>query len=434
MGNNLVLATYSKSNTMVSAKYKSNLLENKLYAVALTRIERNKDRTLEAKMYPGELARMVSDKNHISRDLKKVAPRMVKHVMVLEDDKGNFEAFAIVTNAVYEDGIFTLKFNSALEKHILELEGNFTKLNYALTMSFESVNAFRLYELFKSEYYKADDNGELILEYNLAELKFTIGIANSDNEGHLNRLSNMTGDIDWDELLDKLDKKDKKYNNSNDFKRWVLDPAKQELDEKADISFTYRDGVKKGNKLITIVFVIYKNTPKYDFTDNSKLLYDNEKNSEHQNTMPRDLPQYTYVYETYVGHNNLMAEDIDLLIIKANMDDKLVVRAIEAADNQEYLRNYMGWIIKYIEAGGYEEIETLSGDSQMAQTIRLIQEDHKNNINATAQRVWDKTKTKDDINNFLESLDFSSIEDFELIYDDPKESYEMYIEWKKNNK
>ena len=91
------------------------------------------------------------------------------------------------------------------------MEDHFTKLNLRMMTSFENVNAFRLYELFKSEYYRANKDGDLDLEYNLSELKFIIGIANSDNEAHKNRLSEMQNNIDWDKLLDALDKKDKKY-------------------------------------------------------------------------------------------------------------------------------------------------------------------------------------------------------------------------------
>ncbi len=429
-----IATTYNKSNDMVSAKFKSSLLENKIMAVGLTRIENDENDNLEAKLYPGELQKIFSDKAHIYRDLKKVAKRIVGHVIVLEDGKGNFKTFSMIPNAEYENGVFTLKFNQALKNHILGMEDHFTKLNLRMMTSFENVNAFRLYELFKSEYYRANKDGNLDLEYNLSELKFIIGIANSDNEAHKNRLSEMQNNIDWDKLLDALDKKDKKYANWADFKRGVLDPAQQELEEKADISFEYEEGLKKGKKVISIIFHLHKNNPSVVEIEDIKADFNEGKSKTYQYEMPRDLPQFAYVYENYVGHNDLTPEDIDLLITTADMNDKLVVAAIDAADKQEYVRNYMGWIIKYIKSGGYEEIPVLNGDRERTKQIIAIEEHYQQNIDEIATRVWNKTKTKPDIADFLASLNFSSLEDFELIYDDPQESYEMYIDWKKANK
>ena len=85
--------SFKKSNEMISAKYKSTLLENQIMAIALTRIERNsKDSSapLEARLYPGELSKLVSDQAHIYRDLKKVAKTITGHSVIMEDGKGNF--------------------------------------------------------------------------------------------------------------------------------------------------------------------------------------------------------------------------------------------------------------------------------------------------------------------------------------------------------
>ena len=430
-----IATTYSKSNEMVSAKYRSSLLENKIMAIALTRIEDGADDSLEAKLYPRELIRVISDKKHIYDDLKKISKRIVSHAIFLEDGKGNFKSFAMVTNADYINGEFTIRFNRELKNHILNLESHFTKLNLTVMTSFENVNAFRLYELFKSEFYKADKNGNLDLEYNLSELKFIIGVANSDNEAHKNRLAEMKNKIDWDYLYECLDKKDKKYEGYSQFRTRVLNVAKQELDNKGDISFSYEEGLKKGKKVLSVIFHVYKNTPQNPDAYNAMEEYIKEKNVEdRQYVMPRDLPEYADIYEKYIGHNDLTAEDIDLLILKANMDGDLVVKAIYAADNQEYLRNYMGWIIKYIEAGGYEDVATINGDHERAVVVENFQKDYEQHIDETATRVWNKAKTKPDIEQFIKALNIKSIEDFELIYDDPSEAYQMYIDWKKANK
>ncbi len=423
--------TYKKSNDMVSAKFRSSLLENKIMALGLTRIEYNNNSELEARLYPGELMKIVSDKNHIYRDLKVLSKKITGHTVVLEDGKGNFKAFSMIPNAEYQNGIFTIKFNNELKNHILGLEKNFTKLNLPIMTSFDNVNAFRLYELFQSEYYQADKNGNLDLEYNLSELKFIIGIANSDNEAHRDRLARMNNNIDWDALYAALDKKDKKYENWNDFKRGVLDPAKIELDEKADISFDYETGIKKGKKVVSVIFHLSKNQPINK--TNESIIEEFKKNRQQegrQQEMPRDLEEYKYIYDRYVGHNELVPEDIDLLIIKAKMDGNLVERAIEAADKQESLHNYMGWIIRYIERGGYEEVEVMNGDREATIQFRKMEKEFEEEKSSIAAEVWNKTKTKSDFNEFLLFYGFESADEFEKIYDDPDEAVKMYIDWK----
>jgi len=148
-----------KSNEMVSAKYKSTLLENQVMAIALTRIEVNSSdekAPLSAKLYPGELKRLIGDPAHIYRTLKTVSKTMVGHTMFMEDNKGNFKAHAIVTDATYESGVFTVKFNENLRDHILGLERNYTTLELSVLTDFKKNSSFRIYELLKKEFYKSD--------------------------------------------------------------------------------------------------------------------------------------------------------------------------------------------------------------------------------------------------------------------------------------
>ena len=124
-----------KSNDFISAKYKSTLLENQVMAIALTKIEvdaKDKDAPLQAKLYPGDLKKLVSDPAHIYRDLKKLAKTITGHTMFLEDGKGNFKAFSVVPNADYIDGVFIIKFNNELRDHVLGLTSSYTNLELAI--------------------------------------------------------------------------------------------------------------------------------------------------------------------------------------------------------------------------------------------------------------------------------------------------------------
>lgn len=364
-----------KSNDFISAKYKSTLLENQVMAIALTRIEVNAksiDSPLEARLYPGELKKLVSDPAHIYRDLKKLSKTITGHTMFLEDGKGNFKAFSVVTNADYIDGIFTIKFNNELKSHVLGLEKNYTNMELAVMTDFKKNTSFRLYEVLKKEAYKISKSSKtscVQVEYNISELRFIIGLANSDNPIVKNAMANMGKIIDWDKLFDKLDKKEKKYEEWRDFQRRVIKPAQEELREKSDIYFEY-EGIREGRKTKRIIFTIYNNVPNNaSIINERKKLLDSNSVSNRQLEMPMDI--YPEFYKEFVGHNHLDKEDITLLINKAQGDIEKVRKAINLADKQDNLINYMGWLIRCIEEN-YIQVETISGSVEMADRTKEI--------------------------------------------------------------
>lgn len=432
--NNLSL---QKSNAFVSAKYKSSLVENQIMAIALTRIEvnaGNTDAPISARLYPSELKRLIGDPTNIYKTLKRVAKTMTGHTMFIEDGKGNFKAFAVVNNADYIDGTFTVEFNKNLREHILGLEKNYTSYELAVLTRFKKNSSFRLYELLKSHIYKSRasvNNGRVDLEYNISELRFMIGLANSDDQGVKNAMAAMGSHIDWDVLYEKLDKKDRKYETWFDFQRYVIKPAQQELLEKSNIRFEY-EGIREGHKMGRIAFYIYPNKAKdVEIIDERKEFIEEKAKEGRQHQLPRDLPEWVDFYDKYVGHNNLSPEDIDLLIQKASFNKQLIIEAIAAADKQPELNNYIGWIIAFIKNGGYKTTATVDGSVEKAEIITEIRE--KAHSPETKARVWEMTKRKSDFADFLSYMESSkgiTPDEIELCFE-PGEAVAEYIEWKK---
>jgi len=425
-----------KSNDFISAKYKSSLLENQVMAIALSRIEVNatdRDCTLEARLYPGELKRLVSDESHIYRDLKKLAKTITGHTMFLEDGRGNFKAFSVVPNADYIDGVFIIKFNNELRDHVLGLEKNYTNLELSVMTDFKKNASFRLYEVLKKEAYKIPKGQDkyVEVEYNISELRFIIGLANSDDQSVKNAMANMGNSVDWDMLYEKLDKKDKKYEEWRDFQRRVLKPAQEELEDKSDIRFEY-EGLKEKRKTRRIRFTIFRNTPKNpEIIDEKKQILDMKLKKNRQMEIPYDINRD--FYDEYVGHNKLTKEDIDLLIMKSSGDTEKVRRVIILADKQKSINNYMGWLISAIE-NDYEETATVSGDVNKAEEIKSVMEDYSKNRDSAARAVWNKVKTKEDFTGFLEDLSLIGLDinQLEIIYS-VVELTQAYTDWKLGN-
>ena len=423
-----------KSNDFISAKYNATLLENQVMAIALTRIEVNaaeKEYPLQARLYPGELKRLVSDPVHIYRDLAKLANTIVGHTMFLEDGKGNFKAFSVIPNAEYQDGVFTIYFNNVLRDHVLGLEKNYTSLELSVMTGFKKSASFRLYEILKKEVYKIKGkDGFVQVEYNVYELRFMIGLANNDDEAVKKALTNMGKNVNWEVLYNKLDKKDKKNEEWRDFNRRVLVVAQKELEEKSDLRFEYK-GIRDGHKITRILFTIYHNTPQnVEIIDEKQRLIEKNSKPFRQLEVPYDISPE--IYDEFVGHNNLAKEDMDLLLKLANYDTSVVREKIEMADKRPHTDNYMGWLVRAIE-GDYKETETIYGSAEQANKVAAVIQNYNETKSETAVRVWERVKKKEEYNDFILALadELDKPEQFEMFFD-VQERLDIYYEWKKN--
>lgn len=424
-----------KSNQLVSAKYKSSLIENQIMAIALTRIEVNANDAnspIASKLYPGELKRLIGDPTNIYKTLKKVSKTMTGHTMFIEDGKGNFKAFAVVTNADYYDGVFTVEFNKQLREHVLGLEKNYTTLELSVLTGFKKNSSFRLYELLKSHIYKSRkeiNDGRVDVEYNISELRFMIGLANGDDPSVKNAMAAMSNNIDWDDLYMHLDKKDRKYEAWYDFTRYVIDPAQTELKEKSNIRFEY-EGIRDGHRMSRIMFFVYPNNPSNtEVIDERQRLI--EANALPNRQMEIPLDTYPQIYVDYIGHNKLSKEDIDLLMQKAGLDEERVREVIQMADEQPNISNYMGWLIKAIE-NNYTRTDVLEGSAEKAEVFREVLDSYEKNKEDIATKAWNKIKTKKEFPAFVKAVEEGGldIEQIEVIYS-PQELTKAFTDWNK---
>lgn len=433
MGNNLSLR---KSNDFITSKYKTTVLENKIMAIALTRIEengkRNEEISLEAKLYPGELKRLFGGQTNIYTNLKKISKSIVGHGVVIEDGIGNFKAFSIVPNAKYENGVFTIYFNNELRPHILGLKKNYTTLEISVICGLTSNASIRIYELLKKEVYKSNpdiDNGRVTVRYNINEFRFMIGLADIEEKEVKNAMARMGNEIDWDYLFEKVSKK-KTYSEFKELKRRILDTAKEELNNLSNIRFEYEGIRTKGNKYGEIEFHIYPNIPNKNneekIAKKEEILRKNYNYEEEENYQ-YEYPEYSYPkLFKYLGHNYLSREDLILLLSTAKYDEEKVINAIELADKQDEIDNYIGWLIKCIK-NEYKEISVIKGSAKRAERIEELEKSYKNE--SVKERVWKKTKEKEDFKEFLEEIGINE-ELLEKDYPDISERIRLYTDWR----
>lgn len=214
---------------------------------------------LQAKMEGYELANAlgIEDKKNLSRTLQKAATGLVGNVIIIEGETDEeFEIFAIVTNAEYKNGKFTMAYNSKMTPYLENITGKYTLLDRAMESNFQGRYTVKLYELLKSEaFHIRKDIGYHDIDYNINELRCMLGLVNLDKPYVQN--AKKTAKYSWDELVENIVKpEDKMFERITKFKSSVLNPAVEEINEKSDLRCTYSE--KKGlrGKIETITFRI----------------------------------------------------------------------------------------------------------------------------------------------------------------------------------
>lgn len=421
-----------KSNTLISGKFKTSILENKIMAIALTRIE-IKDGCPVARLYPGEIKQLLGKNTdtNIYKKLKRTAKLMTGHQIVIEDSKGNFSIFTMVNNADYVDKQFIITFNKNMTPFVHQLKNNFTTYEVATLMKIEKAHSYRLYELLKKEIYRSDpniNNGVVTKEYGLSELKCTIGLANTDEAGVQRAIADGKS---WDEIYYNV-VKDKSFEVWYEFRRQVLDVAQKELAEKSDIVFEY-EPLKYGSgaKVRRIRFYIAKNEPSKTKPEMDRMVDLIHTMNEEQIASDTDNDG---VY-SYIGHNKLTRDDIIEFMRVAEEDEEKVENAIKLADKQDYIKNYVGWIISCIK-GKYEQpTEVIQGSSEKADTVNNLKTEIENNEADIAERIWSKIKNKEDYIEFIAYLNSKGIKEntLDVVYD-TNERIDLYTNWKTKRK
>lgn len=190
---------YSKPNFLISAKYKSSLMANKVLAISLSRLQEaadSRDGVLVSDIKASEIKKLVGgNKGSFYKLLEKTAREMTGRTIGISDPESHMFAYtAVITQAVYAKGVFRIEYNRHLTKYLKEIKRNFTRLKLSVMLTFQNVYAFRLYEILKSEAYprifQQRGSNIYIKRFSIAELRFLLGVANAE----LNVVQNILND------------------------------------------------------------------------------------------------------------------------------------------------------------------------------------------------------------------------------------------------
>ncbi|MCF2641643.1 MAG: replication initiation protein [Lachnospiraceae bacterium] len=434
----------TRSNTLISAKYKSTLTENKIMVLALKKAKRDEFGRPTITFSTAEIKRVMGrDDGSFYTQLKSVAKAMTGRTMFIEDkEKHSFKFINIIHTAEFENGKFTVNFTPEMNYYLDDLKSNFTTMNMGILVDFTSNYAYRIYELLKTQAYRVEkDNEPLKIDYNLSELKLAIGCVNTQEERVQKELDKPNPDFDY--IVNSV-AKEKHFEKWYDFKVNVLEVAKRQINEKSDLEIDYeplRSG--RGGKVVGITFYIkknenYKEIEEKTEQENEILLENGTSVVDTSDNVPQDYEDRFAEIMDYI-EKKVSSKDIKAFLKIADYDVERVKAAYDLSKKQTEIRNFVGWMKKAIEEGYTDEnIHLIDDSEEKAQKADIILEDYKKEKESgnLAERTWNRIKKRDEYQEFIGYLldqEGMTEETLEIAYS-PRECMELYQNWKMKSK
>ena len=247
---------------------------------------------------------LANDEDHNYERVKIALRALAKKEIGIFDDGVKWRPLYIL--AVPEIELRSSTFTFLLQKQVHEAIFNFSKghrkIELETAMQFESVYAMRFYELVS--------NQKAPIRFSIEQLKIMFDLVT-------------------------------KYKLTADFIRYVIDPAKEELDKCSPFTFTY-ERLKSGKK-VTAIEITPKSQPK--FRDEATETHELKKKISLSSLMPHHLR--VYLKENFLFSDNELKNNLDLIknagecgdLLKALSDMKR--KATEAKNPQGYVINAM---------------------------------------------------------------------------------------------
>ncbi|MBK5492785.1 replication initiation protein [Bacillus sp. TH13] len=287
--NNIV----SKSNTLIEANSRLNLVEQKMLLCLASNIEPSdrdfKTYTFPIKQFHDLLGLSGSTKY---TELSKITKELLSKVIEIKVGEELIQV-SWLSSAIYNKnkGTIDLRFDPLLKPFLLELSSKFTSYRLANVVKLKSTYAIRIYELLK----QYENIKERIIS--IENLRY---------------------------YLDAIDV----YPNYANLKQRVLKPSQKELNQKTDISFEFEE-IKLGRKVQKIRFIIRSQKKKdVDLVHFEKKLDQFQQPNTFEQKIKRFEERckgnvYPAVLEKWKKHEDLVLEIIDDIRFRSDIDSPI---------------------------------------------------------------------------------------------------------------
>ena len=455
---NVTSDSVKMSNYLIRAKRQSNLLESKIEVMAIKKLETDvisvPDRdpngieyTYDGVEFTSNELKALMGRNGGSfyNNLKEAADRMIqRYVAIEEPDTRQFVFRHYYHEVTYSNGTFRVVFENGMQPYLKEISANYTNLSLPILWSFKTNGAFQLYTHLRSYMYNIDakpkygelqeDQDWIVKEYKLSELRVDLGFVDLDEDEKI-RAEAKKARPNW-EKIDNMDKTPK-YKRWSDFYARVIKPGIKEINEKSDIYIKDLEQVKtgKGGKITSVKFYVQYNVNYFEHggqdVDTGMRTVSHENGVEvlekYQNVNPEELMEILDIFDDVV----ITEKQAEVLYNDAKGDIDEIRKAYRYCQRIEHIDNLMGYMRKAIKEhyADTNNIEVVSGSESKAEAMKEI---HQTAASFSIQdRVWEKTKQKEEYPQFLKYLLDNGITEelFEMTYETPIEKLEVYGEW-----
>jgi plasmid replication initiation protein len=221
------------SNDLVLAKYNFSLWQKRIFNYFVSQIDKDAtDFTLQ-RIYISDLIHFfdAGDGREVYEIIANVPKQLynssIKVPYISEEGYHRYGEMRIITRYTKPEdreqgnAYIEFKFNDDLKPHLLELKRRFLRYDMQNIVGLQSVHSVRMFEILKSYEY-------------LGEVSFEV------------------------EFLKTVLELGDKYKLYADFRRYVIDKAREDLTKYCDIFFDYQE-IKKSRKVNEIIFIIRKN-------------------------------------------------------------------------------------------------------------------------------------------------------------------------------
>jgi plasmid replication initiation protein len=221
------------SNDLVLAKYNFSLWQKRIFNYFVSQIDKDAtDFTLQ-RIYISDLIHFfdAGDGREVYEIIANVPKQLynssIKVPYISEEGYHRYGEMRIITRYTKPEdreignAYIEFKFNDDLKPHLLELKRRFLRYDMQNIVGLQSVHSVRMFEILKSYEY-------------LGEVSFEV------------------------EFLKTVLELGEKYKLYADFRRYVIDKAREDLTKYCDIYFDYQE-IKKSRKVNEIIFTVRKN-------------------------------------------------------------------------------------------------------------------------------------------------------------------------------
>ena len=354
---------FAKSNYFIASKYKATLLEEKLWNIALSRIQQQQyiDKGelggLEIKLKASELKKMLGiTSGTFYAQLKQAAAALTARTMgFVNDELKAFKYVSAILSSEYYKGILTIKFNPELKQYLTP-DTKFTVLDIYTMLQYNNLYALRLHEMLLSCCYKTKkvgmskytlketDGRHYKIDSNLNELKLFFGIVNAELPS-VKRVLNGSKTPDYDKAVEKAS--EKSCNVWYDMRRQVLDVAIKEINEMDNGISVFYEPVKsgRGGKVCGVSFFVELADPK------GKPQEQQEANRELTEDEKFEVQVSVHTMLAKLTNDRVKMKGVSAICKAAGYDIGKIQVAFEVASAAGKLENPVGFFIKAIQDG-----------------------------------------------------------------------------------